>query len=282
MNGRFFRFLPFVTVFLVSCVSVPESPLPIDPDERLRTTSTALGSMRDKAGVSEIVVVEFSGLPRELLLSMVPASVAKRVDRVIVAGSTPADRSIWLEGRFGVVLVSAGLRIAGFEMTTPFRWYDRNRGIAISSESRRIVRIDSSPAASNGADLTGEELFSLWDAGNPGIDLGLMTGDRSRLPAEIEEAQAPFVPQEAVVVVWDNGSTDFGVALRTKMRDERTARVALVATRLGAQRTIDRLELSTDEFFAIERREENIVILGIVVPAQRLGEIAQLIEGGTW
>ena len=147
-----------------------------------------------------------------------------------------------------------------------------------------MIRIEVGRAEPSGIDPIGSEIFDAWRvrADESGVVFALSTRIRDRLPDAIAQAQGPFVPEEAILVAWDEVPDMLGFATRTRFGTERDARVALVATRLGARRTISRFALVEMEQFAIERDGREIEIAGIGVPLESLRTIVEMIQGGEW
>lgn len=277
------------TVLLVgSCASVPEAPRAGSPPERLDGIDATLSAIAAIAGgnvdtAAEVMVFDRTGAAREPLAGLLdlPDRVTKRLDRVCVVLWRPGVQAIWLEGRFGLLPVSLAMGLEGNQRSGDRSWHIP--GGELIHESRGILRVVPSDVSAPGENLRrrGRAIFDRWNAaaGNP--VLGLWTTDRGRLPADLEDAQAPFLPEELLAVAW-SVSGGLELAMRTQFAAERNARVALVATRLGARRTIDRFSLQPTEMFSIDRRNRAIDIVGIVAPWESVSTVAQMIEGGRW
>jgi|GEM_PF-5938007 len=276
------------TLLVASCASVPEASVARDAPERLDGIDATLSGIAAIAGgdvdtATEVMVLDLSGASREPLLGLLdlPDRVTKRLERACLVVWYPGVQAIWLEGRFGLLPVSLAMGLDGNPRSGDRSWHIP--GGELIHESRGILRIEPSGVSAPGENLRrrGRSIFDRWGtaAGNP--VLGLRTTDRGRLPADLEDAQAPFLPEELLAIAWSvPGGLE--LAMRTQFAAERNARVALVATRLGARRTIDRFSLRPSETFSIERRSTAIDIVGIVAPWGSVSTVAQMIEGGRW
>lgn len=274
--------IALLALFVASCASVPEVSSPETSRERIDRAVEALAAIGGLAGpgVSEVLVFAPDEAVRGAVLSTLPLPkrVVKRLDRACVVSYDDGTRSIWLDGRFGRVAVSVAM--ARRERVEERSW--RIDGAHLTQESRRVLRIDADSNPPIARRRVGDALFESWETNGPDATFALVTRDRSRLPAELEEAQTPFVPEEVVAVAWPSPDGALVLALRTRFAEERGARVALVATRLGARGVIERFALETTEEFAIDRTEREIEIVGVRAPRESILLVVGLIEGGEW
>lgn len=282
-----------IVLLVTSCAGVPGVPAPAEAPERLDLIGTALeeiGEIAANGSVSEVLLLDLTGEAREPLLGLlaVPDRLARRLDRACLVESSDHQRTIWLEGRLGLVAVSVAMAIEGYPRTGDRRWLIP--GGDLVHESRGVLRVDLSDTVEVSGEVSlhefhsdrrGRAIFDRWRLESPDLVLALLTTDRGQLPLDLKEAQAPFLPEELLAIAW---SVPEGVelAVRSKFATDRTARVALVATRLGARRTIDRFALIATESFAIDRRGAEIDMMGVVAPWESLWTVAAMIEGGDW
>lgn len=285
-----------VVFFIASCASAPRVAPPTNPSDRLDHIDATLAMIGDiatdgldpfpveenvSAGtVPETVLLDLSGDAREPLLHVMalPANLERRLERACLLTRGDGARSIWLEGRFGLLAVSVAMSLEGYPRSGDRSWLTPEG--EVFHESRGILRIDRSSTAS-WPDRRGREIFSRWRAEAPELMLAIRSADPRRLPMDLKDAQAPFLPEELLAIAWSVGN-GVELALRTRFAEERTARVALVATRLGARRTIDRFQLRSTEAFAIDRRGSEIDVSGVVAPWETVRIVATMIEGGRW
>lgn len=282
-----------IALLAASCASVPEPVSPSSARVRLDgigETLTAIGEAvvseddamsAGTAGNVEVLLLDLTGEARDPLLELIGLHdrLSRRLDRACFAGESEDGRTTWLEGRFGLLAVSVAMALEGYPRTGDRSW--RIPDGEIVHESRGVLRIDLGDATPDRSRRTGRRIFSLWDKGASDIVLALQTDDRSRLPSDLKEAQGPFIPGELLAIAW-LAPDGVELALRTTFPEERIARVALVATRLGARRTIERFLLETTSEFAIDRREREIDIIGVVAPWESISAMADIVEGGQW